>query len=84
MRLVEKEDTEDIQKNGGSEQLDEPYMTIPFIGLMKKRAGWLIVLFVGEMLRATAMGYFEGEISKAVVLALFVPLIIWYCITNLC
>lgn len=76
LRLAEREDTEDIQKMGGSEQLDEPYMTIPFLDLMKKRAGWLIVLFVGEMLTATAMGFFEGEIAKAVVLALFVPLII--------
>jgi magnesium transporter len=51
-------------------------MTIPFMKLMQKRAGWLIVLFIGEMLTATAMGFFEAEIAKAVVLALFVPLII--------
>lgn len=76
LRLAAREDTEDIQKMGGSEQLDEPYMTISFMNLMKKRAGWLIVLFIGEMLTATAMGFFEGEIAKAVVLALFVPLII--------
>lgn len=76
LRLAEKEETEDIQKIGGMEVLDEPYMNIPFLKLMKKRSGWLIVLFVGEMLTATAMGYFEDEIAKAVVLALFVPLII--------
>jgi magnesium transporter len=56
--------------------LDEPYNTISFFRLIKKRAGWLIILFLGEMLTATAMGFFEGEISKAVVLALFIPLII--------
>jgi magnesium transporter len=76
LRLAEKEETEDIQKIGGVEVLDEPYMDIPFLKLMKKRSGWLIILFLGEMLTATAMGYFEDEIAKAVVLALFVPLII--------
>jgi magnesium transporter len=58
------------------EALDEPYTQISFFHLIKKRAGWLIILFLGEMLTATAMGFFEGEISKAVVLALFIPLII--------
>ena len=76
LRLAEKEDTREIQKIGGSEALDEPYTTISFGSLIKKRAGWLIILFLGEMLTATAMGHFEGEISKAVVLALFIPLII--------
>ncbi|HVM87411.1 MAG TPA: magnesium transporter [Puia sp.] len=76
LRLAEKEDTREIQKIGGSEALDEPYTTISFPNLIKKRAGWLIILFLGEMLTATAMGHFEGEISKAVVLALFIPLII--------
>ena len=76
LRLSEKEDTREIQKIGGSEALDEPYTTISFVSLIKKRAGWLIILFLGEMLTATAMGHFEGEISKAVVLALFIPLII--------
>ncbi|MDR3713456.1 MAG: magnesium transporter [Puia sp.] len=76
LRLAEKEDTREIQKIGGSEALDEPYNTISFSSLIKKRAGWLIILFLGEMLTATAMGHFEGEISKAVVLALFIPLII--------
>ena len=76
LRLAEVEDTRDMQKIGGSEALDEPYNTISFFNLIKKRAGWLIILFLGEMLTATAMGFFEGEISKAVVLALFIPLII--------
>jgi magnesium transporter len=74
--VVEQEATVDIQKLGGSEALDEPYSTISFPRMIKKRAGWLIILFLGEMLTATAMGYFENEIEKAVVLALFLPLII--------
>jgi magnesium transporter len=76
LRLAETEGTREIQKIGGSEALDEPYTTIPFASLIKKRAGWLIILFLGEMLTATAMSRFEDEISKAVVLALFIPLII--------
>ncbi|HEY4109705.1 magnesium transporter [Puia sp.] len=76
LRLAESEGTREIQKIGGSEALDEPYNTIPFGSLIRKRAGWLIILFLGEMLTATAMGHFEDEISKAVVLALFIPLII--------
>lgn len=76
LNLSEEISTEDIQKIGGSEALDEPYMDIPFLKLMRKRAGWLVILFIGEMLTATAMGYFEAEIAQAVVLALFVPLII--------
>ena len=74
--LAEKEATEDIQKLGGMEALDAPYLKIGMFSMIKKRAGWLAVLFVGEMFTATAMGYFEDEIAKAVVLALFVPLII--------
>jgi magnesium transporter len=74
--VVEEEATEDIQKLGGSEALDEPYLQISLGQMIKKRAGWLTVLFVGEMLTATAMGYYEHEISQAVVLALFIPLII--------
>lgn len=73
---IVRETTEDVQKFGGMEALDEPYMEISLISMIKKRAGWLCALFIGEMLTATAMGYFEGEISKAVVLALFIPLII--------
>lgn len=74
--IANEEYTEDIQKIGGTEALDEPYLDIPLLKLVKKRVGWLIILFLGEMLTATAMGYFEGQIAKAVVLALFVPLII--------
>ena len=70
------ETTEDVQKFGGMEALDEPYMAIGFPRMIRKRAGWLAALFIGEMLTATAMGYFEEEIASAVVLALFVPLII--------
>lgn len=74
--VIEEEHTEDIHKMGGSEALDEPYLQISFFRMIKKRAGWLVVLFLGEMLTATAMGYYEHEIARAVVLALFVPLII--------
>jgi magnesium transporter len=74
--VAEIEATKDIQRIGGSEALDEPYMDISFGKMIQKRAGWLTALFVGEMLTATAMGFFEAEISRAVVLALFVPLII--------
>jgi magnesium transporter len=74
--IVDEEATEDIQKFGGVEALEEPYLTIALTRMVKKRASWLILLFLGEMLTATAMGFFEKEIAKAVVLALFVPLII--------
>jgi len=74
--VANEEFSEDMQKIGGTEALDEPYLEIPMVKLFKKRVVWLIVLFLGEMLTATAMGYFEDEIAKAVVLALFVPLII--------
>ena len=73
---IVREQTEDVQKFGGVEALDQPYTEIGFWAMIRKRAGWLTALFLGEMLTATAMGYFEGEIAKAVVLALFVPLII--------
>ena len=73
---IKERDTEDIQKFGGVEGLDLSYTKTPLLQLVRKRAGWLIVLFVGEMLTASAMAYFDGEIEKAVVLALFVPLII--------
>ena len=76
LELRETADTTEMQKLGGSEALDEPYMQISLGRMVKKRAGWLVILFLGEMLTATAMGFFEGEIEKAVVLALFVPLII--------
>jgi magnesium transporter len=74
--VVQEEATEDIQKFGGMAALDAPYLDVSFFGMVRKRAGWLSVLFLGEMLTATAMGYFEQEITRAVVLALFVPLII--------
>ena len=74
--VVQEEATEDIQKIGGSAALDEPYLQIGFADMVRKRGRWLAVLFVGEMLTATAMGFFEKEIARAVILALFVPLII--------
>lgn len=74
--VAEREATEDIQRAGGMEALDAPYLDVGFLQMMKKRGIWLSVLFLGEMLTATAMSYFEGEIEKAVVLAMFVPLII--------
>lgn len=73
---IEQRDTEDIQKFGGVEALDLPYVQTPIFTMIRKRAGWLIILFLSEMLTASAMGYFEEEIQKAVVLALFIPLII--------
>jgi magnesium transporter len=74
--VAEEEATEDIQKIGGTEALDEPYMEIAIPSMVRKRATWLIVLFLSEMLTATAMGRFESEIAKAVVLSIFVPLVI--------
>jgi magnesium transporter len=74
--VAEEIATEDIQKIGGMEALDEPYMDISLFRMVKKRAGWLVLLFLGEMLTATAMGFFEKEIARAIVLALFIPLII--------
>jgi magnesium transporter len=76
VEVVQEEATEDIQKIGGSEALDEPYLQIGFSDMVRKRGRWLAVLFIGEMLTATAMGFFEKEIARAVILALFVPLII--------
>jgi magnesium transporter len=74
--VVEEEATEDIQKLGGMEALEAPYLRVGFLDMLRKRAGWLTALFLGEMLTATAMGHYEDEIARAVVLALFVPLII--------
>ena len=73
---IVREQTEDVQRFGGMEAIDQPYTETGFWAMIRKRAGWLTALFIGEMLTATAMGHFEGEIAKAVVLALFVPLII--------
>ena len=76
LQLAEQEDTEDIQKLGAVEALEEPYLEVPFATMIRKRAPWLIVLFIGEMFTASAMSFFEHEIAKAVVLALFIPLIV--------
>lgn len=73
--VASEEFTEDIQKIGGTEALDEPYLEIPLIKLVRKRAGWLIILFLSEMLTATAMQHYQDEIANAVVLSLFIPLI---------
>lgn len=74
--VAEEQATDDIHKLGGMETLDEPYMDISLGRLVRKRATWLVILFLGEMLTATAMAHYEDEIAKAVVLAMFVPLII--------
>ncbi|HVV51952.1 MAG TPA: magnesium transporter [Polyangia bacterium] len=74
--VVQEEATEDMQKVGGVEALDAPYLQIELRRMIRKRVGWLCVLFLGEMLTASAMGFFEKEIARAVVLALFIPLII--------
>ena len=73
---IEEVQTEDIQKLGGMEALDEPYTSMSFWGMIRKRAGWLCVLFVGELLTASAMQRFEDELKRALVLSLFVPLIV--------
>ncbi|MFA5550733.1 MAG: magnesium transporter [Trueperaceae bacterium] len=74
--VAEEEATEDIHQLGGVSALDEPYLQISLSGVIRKRAFWLVILFVGQLLTATAMGFFESEIASAVVLALFLPLII--------
>ena len=74
--VAQEEATEDMEKFGGMEAMDEAYMRIPLLTMVRKRATWLVVLFLGEMLTASAMGYYEGAIAKAVVLALFLPMII--------
>jgi magnesium transporter len=74
--VVEEETTEDVQKYGGMEALEEPYMRTSFIDLMRKRVGWLALLFVGEMLTVSALGAFEDQLQTAVVLSFFLPLII--------
>jgi len=72
---IVEESTEDVQKFGGMEALDAPYMDISFVNMIRKRAGWLCALFLGEMLTASAMQHFESELEKAIVLTLFIPLI---------
>jgi magnesium transporter len=74
--VVREEATEDIQKIGGTAALDAPYLEVGVLGLVRKRAVWLTVLFLGQLLTATAMAYYEDAIARAVVLALFIPLII--------
>ena len=74
--VLREENTEDAQKMGGLEALEESYMATPFWQMIRKRVGWLVVLFIGEMLTATAMSFFEDQITRAVILAIFVPLII--------
>ena len=73
--IANEEFSEDIQKIGGTEALEEPYLDISIFKLLKKRASWLTLLFIGEMLTASAMQYFQSEIESATVLALFIPLI---------
>ncbi|HZF01889.1 MAG TPA: magnesium transporter [Methylomirabilota bacterium] len=74
--VAEQKATEDIQKMGGVSALDAPYLKIGILSMIKKRAGWLSVLFLGEMLTASAMSHFEGELGKAIILGSFIPLII--------
>lgn len=74
--VAEEEATEDIHQLGGVSALDEPYLQISLAGVVRKRAFWLVILFIGQLLTATAMGFFEDEIASAVVLTLFLPLII--------
>jgi magnesium transporter len=74
--VIQEEQTEDVQKLGGMQALDEPYMQIGFLGMLRKRAGWLVLLFVGELFTATAMARWEGQLERAAVLMMFVPLII--------
>jgi magnesium transporter len=76
VNVVRSDATEDMQKMGGSEALDTPYLTAKLPTMIRKRGGWLVMLFIGELLTASAMSHFEDQIAKAVVLALFVPLII--------
>jgi magnesium transporter len=73
---IQQEQTEDVQKFGGMGALEDPYLQSSLVDLIRKRSPWLLVLFVGQMFTAAAMGYFEGEIASAVVLSLFIPLVI--------
>jgi magnesium transporter len=74
--VAAEEFSEDIQKIGGTQALEQPYLEMPLFSLFRKRVGWLVVLFLGELLTASAMKYFEAEIGRALVLVLFIPLII--------
>ncbi len=74
--VIQEEQTEDAQKVGGMEALDEPYMTIGLLDMLKKRGGWLAVLFVGELFTASAIHHYEGALDKLLILSTFIPLII--------
>ncbi|MEO8759739.1 MAG: magnesium transporter [Bacteroidia bacterium] len=74
--VIREEETDEAHKMAGIETFDEPYMNMSYFNMIKKRAGWLVILFLGETLTATAMSFFEDQLAKAVILALFVPLII--------
>lgn len=74
--VIMEEHTEDVHKLGGMQALEEPYLASSITDMVKKRAGWLVILFIGEMLTTTAMAYFEDELQKAIVLTLFIPLIV--------
>ncbi|HVE78596.1 MAG TPA: magnesium transporter [Gemmatimonadaceae bacterium] len=74
--VIQEEQTEDVQKFGGMQAIDDPYMQTGLFTMLRKRAGWLVLLFVGELFTASAMQRFEGELEKAFVLTLFVPLIV--------
>src|SRR3990172_8867933 len=74
--VVREEATEDIQKIGGTQALDAPYLEVGLLEMVRKRAIWLTVLFIGQLLTATAMGYYESAIARALVLTLFIPLVI--------
>ncbi|MCE9614557.1 MAG: magnesium transporter [Lentisphaerae bacterium] len=76
LEFAQQQATDEIHKLGGASALEKPYLDVGFWDMVRKRGGWLGVLFLGEMLTATAMGYFEGEIERAAVVALFIPLII--------
>jgi len=76
MHVLREKDTKDMQKIGGMEALEGPYLDTGFFAMLRKRAGWLVLLFLGEMLTATAMAHYEHQIEEAVVLALFIPLLI--------
>ncbi len=76
VHVIDEEATEDMQKTGGVAALNTPYLNATFPAMLRKRGGWLMLLFLGEMLTATAMGWFEDQLATAIVLALFVPLII--------
>lgn len=75
-QAIQEEATEDIHKIGAVESLDAPYLQISLMEMVRKRGGWLLILFIGEMFTASAMGYFEDEITRAVILSMFLPLII--------